>query len=302
MSLFNTLMASAIPLVPRALIRKVSRRYIAGETAAEALVRVRALDAQGFSATLDVLGESVSSLSQADRTTDEYLRVLDAIGHHGLHANISIKPTALGLLLDEAHCENNFRRLLAAAERHGIFVRIDMEDASVTQKEIDLLARLKRDHDRVGIVLQAYLKRTYDDIEPLLGERENLRLCKGIYVEGREHLVDQAWRDRRAINAHFLNHAARCFDSATFVGLATHDEELIGQLIDLARRKGIDKGRFEFQMLLGVCENLQGRLLGMGYAVRIYVPYGRDWYGYSMRRIKENPQIAGYLMKAALGR
>lgn len=302
MSLFNTLMASAISLVPRALIRKVSRRYIAGETAAEALARVRALDARGFSATLDVLGETVSSLSQADRTTDQYLQMLDAIGHHGLRANISVKPTALGLLLDEAHCESNFRRLIAAAERHGIFVRIDMEDASITQKEINLLARLKCDHDRVGIVLQAYLKRTYGDIGPLLGERENLRLCKGIYVEGREHLVDQAWRDRRAINAHFLNHAARCFDSATFVGLATHDEELIDQLIELSRRKGVDKDRFEFQMLLGVCENLQGRLLGMGYAVRIYVPYSKDWYGYSMRRIKENPQIAGYLMKAALTR
>lgn len=302
MSLFNILMASAIPLVPRALIRKVSRRYIAGETAAEALTRVRALDVQGFSATLDVLGETVSSLLQADHTTDQYLQMLDAIGRHGLRANISVKPTALGLLLDEAHCESNFKRLIVAAERYGIFVRIDMEDASITQKEIDLLARLKCEHDRVGIVLQAYLKRTYDDIGPLLGDRENLRLCKGIYVEDREHLVDQAWRDRRAINGHFLNHAARCFDSTTFVGLATHDEELIEQLIELARRKGIDKGRFEFQMLLGVCENLQGRLLGMGYAVRIYVPYGKDWYGYSMRRIKENPQIAGYLLKAALTR
>jgi proline dehydrogenase len=302
MSLFNTLMASAIPLVPRALIRKVSRRYIAGETATEALARVRALDARGFLATLDVLGETVSSLSQADRTTDQYLQLLETIGHHGLRANISVKPTALGLLLDAARCESNFRRLLTAAGRHGTFVRIDMEDASITQAEIDLLKRLKCDHHHVGIVLQAYLKRTYDDIGPLLGERENLRLCKGIYVEDHEHLVDQAWHDRRAINAHFLNHAARCFDSATFVGLATHDEELIDQLIDLARRKGVDKGRFEFQMLLGVCEDLQGRLLGMGYAVRIYVPYGDDWYGYSMRRIKENPQIAGYLMKAALTR
>ncbi len=302
MSLFNTLMASAIPLVPRTLIRKVSCRYIAGETAAEALTRVRALDARGFSATLDVLGETVCSLAQADHTTDQYLQMLDAIGRHGLRANISVKPTALGLLLDEAHCERNFRRLLAAAGRHRIFVRIDMEGTSITQKEIDLLARLKGDHDQVGIVLQAYLKRTYADIGPLLGERENLRLCKGIYVESREHLVDEAWRDRRAINAHFLNHAARCFDSGTFVGLATHDEELINQLIDLALRKGVDKSRFEFQMLLGVCETLQGKLLGMGYAVRIYVPYGKDWYGYSMRRIKENPQIAAYLLKAMLTR
>jgi proline dehydrogenase len=303
MSLFNTLVASAIPLAPRALIRKVSRRYIAGDTVAEATGRVAALNAAGFSATVDVLGESVESLSQADNTTREYLKVLEAIGQGGLRANISVKPTALGLLLDQAHCERNLEHLLDAARTHSTFVRIDMEDASCTQREIDLLMRLKsRGYGNVGLVLQAYLKRTDNDIASLLGTRENLRICKGIYVEDRKHLVEDAWHDRSAINPHFLRHVARCFASGTFVGVATHDEKLVDQVIALARSQHIAQTAFEFQMLLGVRESLRDRLLAEGYAVRIYVPYGKDWYGYSMRRIKENPRIAGYLMGALLTR
>lgn len=303
MSLFNTLVASAIPLAPRALIRKVSRRYIAGDAVADATVRVAELNAAGFSATVDVLGETVGSLAQADHTTGEYRKVLEAIGRDGLRANISVKPTALGLLLDAAHCERNLERLLEAARVHSTFVRIDMEDASCTQREIDLLQRLKsRGHGNVGLVLQAYLKRTDSDIASLLGTRENLRICKGIYVEDREHLVEGAWQDRRAINPHFLRHVARCFESGTFVGIATHDEALVDEVIAMAHQQCVPRTAFEFQMLLGVRESLRDRLLAEGYGVRIYVPYGKDWYGYSMRRIKENPRIAGYLMGALLTR
>ncbi|MCZ8254924.1 MAG: proline dehydrogenase family protein [Polaromonas sp.] len=303
MSLFNTLVASAIPLAPRALIRRVSRRYIAGDAAADAISRVAALNAAGFSATVDVLGETVESLPQADNTTREYLQVLEAIARDGLRANISVKPTALGLLLDQAHCERNLERLLDAAKAHATFVRIDMEDASCTQREIDLLLRLKsRGYGNVGLVLQAYLKRTDNDIASLLGKHENLRICKGIYVEDCEHLVEGAWNDRSAINPHFLRQVARCFDSGTFVGVATHDEELVDQVIALASDRRVARTAFEFQMLLGVREDLRDRLLAEGYAVRIYVPYGKDWYGYSMRRIKENPRIAGYLMGALLTR
>ncbi|MBW8722766.1 MAG: proline dehydrogenase family protein [Polaromonas sp.] len=303
MSLLNTLVASAIPLAPRALIRKVSRRYIAGDTVADVIKRVAALNAAGFSATVDVLGETVESLSQADNTASEYLKVLEAIARDGLRANISVKPTALGLLLGATHCERNLECLLNAAKGHSTFVRIDMEDSSCTQREIDLLLRIKsRGYGNVGLVVQAYLKRTDNDITPLLGTHENLRICKGIYVEGREHLVEDAWRDRRAINPHFLRQVARCFGSGTFVGVATHDEDLIDQVIALAGGQGIAKTAFEFQMLLGVRESLRDRLLAAGYAVRIYVPYGKDWYGYSMRRIKENPRIADHLLRALLTR
>jgi proline dehydrogenase len=303
MSLFNTLMAGSISLAPRAWVRKVSRRYIAGDAVAEATRRVAALNAAGFSATVDVLGESIESLSQADHTAAEYLQVLQAISRDGLRANISVKPTALGLLLDASHCERNLVRLLDAAAAHSIFVRIDMEDASCTQREIDLLLHLKkRGYRNVGLVLQSYLKRTDGDLAQLLGTDENLRICKGIYVEAREHLVEGARDDRGAINPHFLRHVARCFDSGTFVGVATHDEALIGQVIALARRQEVSRTAFEFQMLLGVQQGLRDRLLAEGYAVRIYVPYGKDWYGYSMRRIKENPRIAGYLLRALLTR
>lgn len=303
MSLFNTLMASAIALAPRALVRKISRRYIAGDTVVDAIERVAALNAAGFAATVDVLGETTESLPQADTTTREYLNVLEAIAREGLRANISVKPTALGLLLDEAHCERNLERLLDAAKAYSIFVRMDMEDTSCTQRETDLLLRLRsRGYGNVGLVLQAYLKRTDVDIASLLGVRENLRICKGIYVEDREHLVEGAWQDRRAINPHFLRHVASCFDSGTFVGVATHDEELVDEVTALARRRQVPPTAFEFQMLLGVRESLRDRLLKEGYAVRIYVPYGKDWYGYSMRRIKENPRIAGYLLRALLTR
>lgn len=299
---FNTLMARAIPFIPRGLVRQVSRRYIAGDSVAEAVARIRALNALGLSATVDVLGETVGNLRQADSTADEYIEVLAAIASHGLRANVSVKPTALGLLLDPLHCEKNLVRILDAAARHGNFVRIDMEDASCTDKEIELFQRLKPRYANVGLVLQAYLRRTYQDIEPLLGVGANLRVCKGIYLEGREHLVENAWSDRRAINAHFLHHVSRCFETRTFVGIATHDSELIDSVIALVRRNAIDAALFEFQMLLGVCEPLRNRLLQMGYSVRIYVPYGKDWYGYSTRRIKENPQIAGHLVRALLTR
>ena len=303
MSLFNTLMASAVALAPRALVRKISRRYIAGDTVADAIERVAALNAAGFAATVDVLGETTESLSQADATTREYLKVLEAIAREDLRANISVKPTALGLLLDEAHCERNLERLLDAAKAYSIFVRMDMEDASCTQREIDLLLRLKaRGYGNLGLVLQAYLKRTGEDIASLLGAGENLRICKGIYAEDREHLVEGAGQDRRAINPHFLRHVASCFDSGTFVGVATHDEELVDQVIALAQHRQMARTAFEFQMLLGVQEGLRDRLLAEGYSVRIYVPYGRDWYAYSMRRIKENPRIAGYLLRALLTR
>lgn len=302
-SFFNTAVARAIAHVPRPLVQKISRRYIAGASIAEAVVRVQALNAQGFTATIDVLGEVTRDLAQAQQTADEYRGVLDAIHHHGLRANISVKPSALGLLLDAQQCETHIAALATAARQHGNFVRMDMEDLQCTQAEIDLLQRLKADgHGNTGLALQAYLKRTYQDIEPLLGSHNNLRLCKGIYVEDKAHLVEGARHDRHAINSHFLHHVERCLDTGTFVAVATHDEALIEQVIAAARRRGGNTApsELEFQMLLGVCEPLRDRLRDRGYPVRIYVPYGQDWHGYSIRRLKENPQLAGYLLKAAL--
>jgi proline dehydrogenase len=302
MQVLNTLVAYATPLIPRALVHKISRRYIAGDNLADAVVRIRELNAQGFCVTVDVLGETVSSLAQVKDTEDEYVRVLEAIQGHGLRATISVKPSALGLLLDMPHCGQVLERLAETARLHGTAVCIDMEDVRCTQKEIHLFTRLKSRHRNVSLALQAYLKRTYEDMEPLLSEEGNLRICKGIYREEDTHLVDGALIDRSAINPHFLHHVSRCFETGTFVGIATHDAVLIEQVIALARQRGVDEEKFEFQMLLGVCEPLRDRLRDMGYSVRIYVPYGGDWYGYSVRRMKENPQIAGYVLRSMLGR
>lgn len=317
-SIIHRGMAQAIPFIPRALLQRVSRRYVAGETLADAVACVRRLAEAGCMATVDVLGEVTHSLAQATQAADEYIALLDALHHAagragdhaagragdpaGQRAHVSLKPSAIGLLIDPAHCEAQIERVLQAAARHGSFVRLDMEDLRCTQAEIDLLVRLRQRHANVGLVLQAYLRRTHDDIAALARPGENLRICKGIYAEDPAQLVPHAVRDRRAINPHFVQHVRRCFEAGCFVGIATHDEALVDELIALAEAMAVDRTRFEFQMLLGVCEPLRDRLLREGFAVRIYVPYGRDWIGYGTRRIKENPAIAGQLLKGLLKR
>lgn len=302
MPFFNALMARAIPWVPRALVRKISRRYIAGDTLTEALQRVRALNAEGFDVTLDLLGESASSLEQAQATADACMRVLDAIHLHSAQATLSVKPTALGLLMDMRRCEQMLDSLLTAAAARGNSVCLDMEDVRCTQFELDLYARLRACHTNVDLAVQAYLKRTYADIGPLLCGHSRLRICKGIYNEDSAHLVDGADRQRGAINQHFLAHVERCFDAGVFVSVATHDETLLKEVIALARQRGVDPARFELQMLLGVCEPLRDQLRAQGFKLRIYVPFGNDWYGYSTRRLKENPRIAGHVVRALFNR
>jgi len=178
---------------------------------------------------------------------------------------------------------------------------MDMEDVSCTDKEIELFMRLRGDHSNIGIALQAYLTRTYEDIETLASGPGMVRICKGIYAVDKQYLVHDAWRDRTAINQHFLHHVAHCFDSGMFVGVATHDAELIGKVVALARDRRIDSARFEFQMLLGVCEPLRDKVLELGFRVRVYVPFGKDWYGYSTRRLNESPSIAGHVANALVG-
>jgi proline dehydrogenase len=298
---FNAMAARAIPWIPRALVRKISRRYIAGATVAEALARVRSLNAEGFEATLDVLGETVSSFEQARQFADHSTRVLEAVHDAGARSTLSVKPKAFGLLLDGGRCEALLDEVLSTAGRLGNAVCLDMEDAACTQRVIDLFLALKSRHPHVDIALQAYLRRTRSDLDRLLPTDSGVRICKGIYREAPELLVDRADDDRAAINPHFLAHVARCFKTGTFVAVATHDAALIDQVIALAAKERINKAAFEFQMLLGVCEPLRDRLLKQGFAVRIYVPFGADWYGYSTRRLQENPRIAGHVARAMFG-
>jgi len=298
MQFINRWMAYAIPGIPRTLVQKISQRYIAGATLAQAVQRIRSLNRQGFGVTVDVLGESIASLAQAEACVGAYLETLEAIGVHGLDATVSVKPTALGLLLDRQYCEQAMVRIVQAAENHGSAVCIDMEDVSCTDMEIAMFNGLHAGGRQVSIALQAYLRRTGADLEGLLAQGSRLRICKGIYLEQPQHLVPGTQGDRAAINPHFLRHVERCFDSGIFVSIATHDAALIRQIAALAEQRGIARSRFEFQMLLGVCEPLRDQLKAQGYAVRIYLPYGRDWYGYSTRRMKENPAIAAHVVKA----
>lgn len=301
MRIFNTMAARAIPLVPRSLIRKISRRYIAGATLAEALDRVRSLHAAGYRTTLDVLGESVSSSAEVETIVREYLVLIEAMRDNDVRTELSIKPSALGLLLDEVGCRQHVLRILDAAATHGVAACIDMEDVTCTQKTLDLFAVAEASGADVGIALQAYLRRTDHDVLSLQSRRSRVRICKGIYAEADVHLVEHASANRGAINRHFMRHVLSLLQAGSFVGIATHDEPLIDLLIASIQREQIESDRFEFQMLLGVCEPLRERLHSMGFQVRVYVPYGHDWYGYSTRRIKENPRIAGYVIRALFG-
>ncbi|WP_321789582.1 proline dehydrogenase family protein [Burkholderia pyrrocinia] len=302
MRIFNTMAAYAIPLVPRSLIRKISRRYIAGETLCDARTRVDALHAAGFRTTVDVLGETASSSDHAESMTHDYLDLVQALGAQNEPAELSIKLTALGLHLDEDACMARVSVVLRAAASQGIGVCIDMEDISCTQKTLDAFLKFESDGYPVGIALQAYLMRTNDDMVPLQARKSRMRICKGIYAEAKEHLVEGASTDRAAINSHFVRHVSSAIEAGSFVGIATHDAQLIDALTNWLQREQIDRSRFEFQMLLGVCEPLRDALLAQGFNVRVYVPYGQDWYGYSTRRIKENPRIAGYILSAMIRR
>lgn len=301
MQFINRWMARAIPWIPRRLVQAISQRYIAGATLEQAVQGMRALNAQGFGVTVDVLGEAITQLSQAAATTDDYVATLKAIAAHGLDATVSVKPSALGLLLDADYAERALARIVQVAGAHHTSVCIDMEDSLCTDQEIALFSRLQAGGGKVSLALQAYLRRTDADLDALLAQDARLRICKGIYLEPETLLVAQAASDRSAINPHFLRHVARCFERGVFVSIATHDAALIRQVIALIRQRQIAPAQFEFQMLLGVCEPLRDQLKEMGFAVRIYVPYGRDWYGYSTRRMQENPALVAHVVKAMLG-
>lgn len=297
MSLFTGTIVRTLPLMPRALVWRVARRYVAGSTLADAVATVRRLNGEGAMATVDVLGEEVTEPALATAAVDEYLQVLDAIHREGLDANLSIKPTMFGLAVDEGLCANNIERLVQAAHARGTFVRIDMENRTTTDFTLRLYHDLHARYGNVGVVLQAYMRRTLRDIEELPAERANVRLCKGIYVEPRE----VAWKGYDTVRAAFMAALVKLLDRGVYVGIATHDEYLVCAAIDELDRRRVPRERYEFQMLLGVEDELRRILVAAGHRLRVYVPYGGDWYLYSLRRLRENPAIAGHVARSFLG-
>ena len=299
MALFDRAIARMLPAVPRPVVRRLSSRYIAGEELDDAIGAVRTLNAAGKKATLDVLGEEVESSEEALEIRAEYERALAELEAQGLDANVSVKLTALGLNVDPALCGEAVRALVGAAGESGRFVRIDMEDSSTTTATLDLYRELRAEgHDNVGIVLQAMLRRTMDDVHELLELRPNVRVCKGIYLEPAE----VAYQGHDTVRFNFAEAVAALLDGGAKVAVATHDDWVVSEALTLIEERGLGFDRYEFQLLLGVKEGLADELVREGHTVRIYTPYGRQWYEYSLRRLQENPRIAGYVAADTLRR
>jgi proline dehydrogenase len=291
--------ARVLPAVPKPLVHKLAERYIAGSTLEDACSVVKTVNAQGKLATIDVLGEEITRDEEARAIAGAYLDVFETIERQGLDSNVSVKLTALGLKLDYELCRENLEAVVRDAARRGNFVRIDMEDSSTTDDALRLYRGLRAAGlDNVGVVLQAYLRRTLDDIEALADLRPSVRICKGIYVEPPE----LAYQGYEEVRANFVRALEALLDAGSYVGIATHDEWLVSEGRRIVARRGLGSDEYEFQMLLGITEQLGNRLVREGHRLRIYVPFGEHWYAYSMRRLQENPKIAGYIAADALAR
>ncbi len=288
-----------LPAVPRPLVQKLSERYIAGPELKDARETVRRINAEGKLATVDVLGEEITNEDEAAAIVRAYQDVFADIEHCALDANVSVKLTALGLNLDYDVCRANLAVVVEDAASRGNFVRIDMEDSSTTDDALRLYRDLReRGRDNVGVVLQAMLRRTDDDIAALADLKPSVRLCKGIYVEPPE----LAYQDFDEVRASFVRALEALLDAGSYVGIATHDEWLLDEGRRLVAERGLSRDQYEFQMLLGVRPALGDELVREGHRLRIYVPFGRHWYAYSLRRLQENPKIAGYIAADTLGR
>ncbi len=299
MALLDRALVRLLPAVPRPLVRRLSSRYIAGPELSDAVRVVRELNEQGKAATVDVLGEEITAEADARGIVEAYADVFAAIEREGLDANVSVKLTGLGLKLGYEICRANLEAVVRDARERGNYVRIDMEDSSTTGDTLQLYRELRdAGHTNVGVVLQAALRRTVADARALAPLRPSVRLCKGIYLEPPEH----AFLDFETIRANFVAALVELLDAGCYVGVATHDEWLISEAKRLVAERGLRREEYEFQMLLGVREDVGDELVREGRRLRIYVPFGRHWYAYSLRRLQENPKIAGYVAGDTLRR
>ena len=299
MALLDRALVSVLPIVPRSVVRRISDSYIAGTTIADAVGVVRELNEQGKMATIDVLGEEISGRREAAEIVRAYHDVFEAIERERLDSNVSVKLTALGLNLAYELCRASLLRVVRHAAESGNFVRIDMEDSTCTSDTLRMYGELREAGlDNVGVVLQAYLRRTLRDIRALAPYKPNVRLCKGIYVE--PPLI--AFRDFEAVRQNFVLALGELLRMGSYVGIATHDRWLISEGLRLVAEHGLTREQYEFQMLLGVREAAADRLVRDGHRLRIYVPFGEHWYSYSVRRLQENPKIGGYIAADTLGR
>jgi len=288
-----------MPLVPKSIVGRVARRYVAGETLDDAVRALRDLNQEGSMGTCDVLGEEVRDRAKSKGAVGLYMELLDRIEEENLNANVSIKPTMLGLKIDDGLCVENVSTIVARATELGNFVRIDMEDHTCTDATLRLYRRIHDSFPRsVGVVLQSYLHRTTADVNALLPLTPNIRICKGIYREPRSI----AWKDYETVRANFIFNMEKLLEEGAYVGIATHDPHLVWAGMAAADRLRLERDQYEFQMLLGVDPDLRQVILANGHRLRVYVPYGRDWYPYSIRRLRENPTVAHHVVRAMFAR
>lgn len=298
--MINKLITNLLPHMPKKLVWVFSKRYIAGETIEEGLLAAKLLNEKNIEVTIDLLGEFIQSLDEANENYLQYKEIITRFSEEKVTGNFSLKPTMFGLLLDKEVCYNHIRNLVALAAKYNSFIRIDMEDSPCVDDEIDQYLRIRKEFPaNVGLVLQAYLRRTFSDLEMFRKHNSeenpvNFRLCKGIYVESEKI----AFKGYQEIRDHYLEDLEFMLKNKMYVGIATHDKYLVEKSIELIKKHNVSKSMFEFQMLYGVTPELRQSIVDKGYKMRVYVPYGKKWFKYSTRRLKENPKIATDIIKA----
>jgi proline dehydrogenase len=298
--MFNKFVAAILPYFPKKFIWIFSRSYISGENIDDAMRVSKDLNSKNIKVTLDVLGEFIKTLDEAESNKKEYLNLIDISYKNNIDGNFSLKPTSFGLLLDKEICYNHIREIVEKAASVKGFIRIDMEDSPCTDDEIVLFRKLKSEFPaNVGLVVQAYLRRTLKDVEQMADLNNqsaplNFRLCKGIYVESESI----AFKKYEEINSHYLEDLEFMFRNKIYAGIATHDRTLVESSYNLIRKYSVPKDMYEFQMLYGVTPKLRERIVNEGHKMRVYVPFGKQWFGYSTRRLKENPKMASHIIKA----
>ncbi len=298
--MINKLIADILPFMPKKLIWIFSKRYIAGETIEDGLRSCRELNKLGVEVTVDLLGEFITSLSQAEENKNQYLTIIESFTAEGIVGNFSLKPTMFGLLIDQEVCAKYIEEIVQKAAEKKSFVRIDMEDSQCVDNEFKIFKKLQQKYPaHVGLVIQAYLKRTMSDLLDMSkihvnGSPLNFRLCKGIYVEPKQI----AFKDANEIRVNYMNDLKFMLNNNMYVGIATHDKAIVDEALNFIQEKKIDKTKYEFQMLYGVTPELRGSIVEQGHKMRVYVPFGKDWFGYSTRRLKENPKMATHIIKA----
>ena len=295
MGILNSIVVGTAPLMPKFMIGKIASVYVAGDSLEDGLKLAKKLNARGFSATLDLLGEEVENRKQTNQIRNSYCDLLDGIANWGIDCNVSLKLTALGLKIDEELCWDNLSVVLDKAKEYNNFIRLDMENSEVTDSTIEMCKRGQDYYPKCGTVLQSYMKRTMSDIDLLNSHDTNIRLCKGAYKEDKEI----AYQDYQKIRDNYLKSAEKMMDNGIYIGLATHDKWLIEELEKLIEKKSYKKNMYEFQALSGVpIDKILDRLIDEGHKVRYYIPYGPEWYAYSIRRMRENPDIWKDTLKA----